>query len=760
MLDSVLQFLGGASGDILFKSPIPLWILATATVVLAGLVLWFYRHTTVQISGRTRAVLTAIKVLPVLFLIFTLLEPVLVTSEVTPQQGFLLVLADDSKSMRLRDMPGSTARIDAVKQTLKEQGVIEALNARFKVRTFRFASDVERIADINELEAEGGATDLARALNQAASEFRDMPLAGIVVVTDGADNANLGSNEIMNATAYLQTQKIPVYAVGVGQKQIDRDIEILKVSTSKTVTTGSVTDLFVTVRAFGYAGKTVDLEIKEGARIIKTERVQFGRDGDTQRINLTLSPDAPGLYEYTARIAPQASEMIPENNQRRFLVDNRFRTARVLYVEGYPRKEFKFIRRALEDDPQIQLASIVRISHDGRLYRQGITSEQELRDGYPKTQKELFGYDAIIFGDIEAAWFTPEQLKFTEEFVSIRGGGFLMLGGEQSFTEGGYGNTPIEDMLPVQLSGGRSPWGTGPVDRVFQMDLTPEGRAHPLMRIAQTPEESRQRWKSLAKLTGYTRVVAAKPGATVLGVDPSADPLEGSNIILAIQRYGKGRSMAFTTASSWRWQMLMPSTDLTHQRFWQQMARWLALSAPNQVVLTLDKDAYAEQEPVPITAHVLDETYEPVNDASVWAQVTGPTGQAEPVELEWDFGADGTYRAQYHPKLSGMHRVEIFVRSPAAITASDQGGFSVAASVAEYTNPTLHENTLKRLADSTGGRYMTLEETRELVDMIPPVKQTSSMVIEHDLRDVPPLFAMIFLLLALEWFLRRRHGLA
>jgi hypothetical protein len=251
-----------------------------------------------------------------------------------------------------------------------------------------------------------------------------------------------------------------------------------------------------------------------------------------------------------------------------------------------------------------------------------------------------------------------------------------------------------------------------------------------------------------------------KPGATVLAIDPTADVLEGSNTLLAIQRYGKGRSMAFTTASSWRWQMLMASEDRSHERFWQQMIRWLALSSPEQVTVTLNKDSYTEREPVTIAAQVVNERYEPVINASVVAQVTGPTGQTEAVDLEWSFGDDGAYRAEYHPKIGGMHHVDVSVRTPGTITARDQAGFSVAESAAEYTNPTLHADVLTRLASVTDGAYLPIDRAQELPDLITPVKQISSMVIERDLRDTPLLFAAVLLLLSFEWFLRRQRGLA
>ena len=344
---------------------------------------------------------------------------------------------DDSRSMGIQDGGQGMSRVEAVKRRFGEDGLLEDLGSRFRVRTYRFAERTERVDGIAKLDASGSATDISGALNQAAGEFRDLPVAGVVLVTDGADNTSTGTDNLANATAYLESQNTPVYSVGVGEEQIARDVEILKVAASDRVTEGTITDLFVTLRSFGYAGRSIDLNIKEGGRVVQTVPVRLGRDGDMQRVRVFLSPESPGILEYTAEVAPQNSETIAENNARPFLLDNRSKTGRVLYVEGYPRREFKFIRRALDEDPRIDMISMVRIAPDGRIYRQGIRDpKQELSEGYPRSRAELFAYDAVVFGDIEAAWFTPGQLRLTEEFVSERGGGFLMLGGTERLQGG------------------------------------------------------------------------------------------------------------------------------------------------------------------------------------------------------------------------------------------------------------------------------------------------------------------------------------
>lgn len=763
-MDSLLRTLGliGASEHLALRTPVPIWIFVLIALAAAGLVILFYRRLPVAASPGMKAVFTALKILPLLLIVCCLLEPVIVTSRVTPRQGFLLLMFDDSRSMGIQDGGQGLSRVEAAKRRFLDDGLLEGLGSRFRVRTYRFAESAERVADIATLDASGSATDVSGALSQAAGEFRDLPVAAVVLVTDGADNMSAGTDKLENATAYLASQDIPVYTVGAGEERIGRDVEILKVAASDKVTEGTVTDLSVTLRSFGYAGRSIDLNIMEGGRLVETVPVRLGRDGDIQRVRVFLSPESPGMLEYTAEVSPQGSEMIVENNARSFLVDNRSKTGRVLYVEGYPRREFKFIRRALDEDPRIDMISMVRISPDGRIYRQGIRDpEQELSAGYPGSRAELFTYDAVVFGDIEASWFTPGQLAITEAFVSERGGGFLMLGGLNAFREGGYAGTPIEDLLPVELTGDE--WAMGIVDHAFRLEPAEDGVHHPLLRFGPTPEENRAVWDGLPELIGYNRVGRVKPGAAVLAVDPTVDVLEGSNVLLAAQRYGRGRSMAFTGFSTWRWQMHLPSEDQSHERFWRQMIRWIALYAPGRVAVATDKTNYGGHETVIIESRLFDRNYEPVDGASVWAHVTGPAGQSTAVQLEWSLGKEGLYRGEYRPALGGVHRVEVSVRPPGAdedALLRDQTGFTVAPSATEFTDAALHAEDLARLARSTDGAYLPLSEAGRLTEMIRPVEDTATSTRERDLRDAPVLFAAVLLFLSAEWFLRRQKGLS
>ena len=215
-----------------------------------------------------------------------------------------------------------------------------------------------------------------------------------------------------------------------------------------------------------------------------------------------------------------------------------------------------------------------------------------------------------------------------------------MIGGLNAFREGGYAGTPVEDVLPVQLTGEN--WAMGIVDHAFLLEPAEEGIGHPLLRFGSTREEDGAIWDGLPELIGYNRVGGVKPGAAVLAIDPGADVLEGSNVLLAVQRYGRGRSMAFTGFSTWRWQMHLPSEDQSHERFWRQMIRWISLYAPGRVTVATDRSNYGGHESVTIESRLFDPEFEPVDGAEVWAHVTGPAGRSEAVRLERSPGEERT----------------------------------------------------------------------------------------------------------------------
>ncbi|MCG8605950.1 glutamine amidotransferase, partial [bacterium] len=483
--------------------------------------------------------------------------------------------------------------------------------------------------------------------------------------------------------------------------------------------------------------------------------------GSATRVIMKFSPQKRGFGRYTLTAIANEEESITENNSKSFLIDNRSKKARVLYVEGYPRYDFKFIRRAMDGDESVELVSLLRTGTD-KFYRQGIKDQNELKDGYPSTKKDLFQYDAIIFGSIEADFFTKKQLENTLEFVSERGGGFLMLGGAHSLGQGGYGGTVIEKVLPVELPISTSSSRISPAtfsDR-FKLVLTPDGLKNPILQLAAVQSENAAFWDKFPDLEGYNQLGRAKPGATVLAVHPLSE-IDNPTIIMSQQRFGRGRSMVFATSSSWIWQMGMHHQDMSHERFWRQTLRWLSLASPSHLEGHLDKEMYIPREEVTISVDVRDSTFKVMEDAKIKATVTTPSGKSVEIPFKWSSNGTVEYKGFYQPEDVGMYKVDILAySSDGSFIGKTESAFFVEPSKAEFTHAQLQTGLLRRIAEVSGGKYYHESEAEQLPDEISVIESSYSKIVERDLWDMPLLFLLAIVILSVEWFYRRSKGLS
>ena len=490
MFESLFEFLFKyrplvfEEGDFTFR-PTAVTYLATVAVVVAGGVS-FRTYQRVRANSRTldRVVLTGIRFAILALLLLCLFRPVLVLSRIVPQQNFLGVLIDDSRSMQIADRDGQT-RADFVTQQLgsAEGPLLAALADRFALRLFGFSSATDRIEAVADLAYDGTQTHLGQALTRAHEELAGVPLSGLVVLSDGADNAD---NPLGDALLPLQAAGVPVFTVGLGREEYARDIQLSRVETPRSVLKGAALVVDVVVAQTGYRGQAVTLQVEDEGRIVADQQVILPDDGEptTVRVRFSASDAGPRLFSF--RIAPELDEMVTQNNVRNALIVVEDTREKILYFEGEPRWEVKFLRRAVADDENLQLAVLQRTA-ENKFMRMDVEDAEDLVGGFPRTREELFGYRALILGSIEASHFTPDQLRMIADFVSERGGGLLMLGGQRSYAEGGYAGTPVADVLPVVLDE-RAVDGEGSFFVETDVRPTRAGATHPSTQIAETEE--------------------------------------------------------------------------------------------------------------------------------------------------------------------------------------------------------------------------------------------------------------------------------
>jgi uncharacterized membrane protein len=568
-----------------------------------------------------------------------------------------------------------------------------------------------------------------------------VPLSGVVLISDGVDNASQAFNDSL---ARLESRRIPFYTVGVGSDEITRDAEIIKVSAPREMLKESTAVVDVSVRSHGFSGRRGTLYVRENGVLLKTEELTLPRDGEIveKTIDLPVKNEGTRLFSFSVQAD---GDRIAENNTLDSLIEIKNDKPQILYIEGEPRWEFKFLRRAIQDDTNLRLVTLLRSSQN-KFYRQGIDNEQMLAEGFPTKREELFQYKGLIFGSIESTFFTQEQLQMVVDFVSTRGGGFLMMGGKNTFAGGKYQNSPIADILPVQLGADSTP-----VLERLKVLITPYGRTHTLMKLNPDASANIKQWTDLPPLNDFNRTLDAKVGGIVLARGDLENSSRESPILLAYQRYGRGRTMAFTSGSSWRWQMEMPHDDMTYELFWKQVLRWLVNSSP---------DTYLPGETVRLSGDVSNKSFNRMNNARAIARVTNPAGVSETVNLEWSGAQDGTYQAEINASEPGIYNVELTATQGTETLGTYRNSFQVQDRPIEFYNAALDTRLLQSVATQTGGQYYPLSQLGRVPDDAVYVEGETSFVEQRELWDVPFLFMLLTLTLAAEWFWRKRRSMA
>ena len=782
-------------GNFSFGVPLPGLLIAVLLVALIVATIWAYRSTQGRIRRGFRGFLIFLRTVALCLLAFCLLKPFLTIYQSNPDDSYLLVMVDRSKSMQITDSIDSAPRLRRVNDLLfaENEGLLEKLNTKFKVRLFAFDTTAKRISDEALTSAEGESTDIPQALNEALDDLQGIPLSGAVLLTDGVDRSG---TDIAKFAMQIRERKLPIHTVGVGSEEGNPDLEIVKLDVPRTAEEDFPVEIWATVQRKGFNGKKVSLQLTSNGRILKTEPVDMDEgsswipqigptdttsDVKTKRVLLKFTPRQAGTQKFEVHAALEETEAVPQNNTKTFLLKVApTKRVKILFVDGKPRAEFGFIKRTLKKDPNIQLTDriLTSFSDDGRHYLGTRTATSHDFGFYPDDKETLFDFDAIILGNVDASQFTAAQLENTLEFVRTRGGGLLMLGGSSSLGNheltGSYINTPIAQCLPVETelgspptpltprrrtrltTGSRSPTGS----KGYKLQLTSEGKAENLMALADTPIENMKRWTDLKPLVGYSKVKRAKAGALVLAEHPTDRNEFGNRILIATHNYNAGRVMVFTPHTSWRWQMLKDSPeDDSHERFWRQTARWLTTAPKEHIKLDIAKTAYTLKEPVVIEVTATDQQFQPTNNAKIRAIVVDEAGKRKELKLEQILGEDGLYTARFIPNQYGEYTVTATGTLAGESLGEQQTLFEVKASYAEFSNAELNVPLLKTLAEVSGGKYYAMEEAAQLVNQIPLVESATSKITDVDIWDIPLIFGAVIALLGFEWFLRKRSGL-
>jgi len=751
-----------------FAYPLPWWLAIGLAAAVGAAAFLEYRRPLAPLTTAQRIILATFRCVVLAALLLFLFRPIAVLPPSASRDAIVPILVDVSRSMRVADADGRPRLARAV--ALLRGDLIPALSKHFVTELFA-VGDGMAPAQLDALSADARRTDLAGAIAAVRERYRGQRIAGVVLLSDGADTGDSGgstgsrgSGGSRRSDRAIGEGGPPVFAVGIGSPDGPRDREVIGVTAGDPRLDQASVDLHVTAISTGFGRTPFTLRVLGNGQLLDSRRVVPAADGSPIDEVFTVSPDHTVATVYTAEIPADEAESVVENNARSLLVSPSGRKRRLLVVEGAPGFEHSFMLRALSLDSGLEVDSVTRKgrnadNQDTFLVQAGPGRASALTSGLPARRDQLFAYDGLVIANVEGDTFSRAQVAVAADFVAERGGGLLVLGG-RSFTQHGLSGTSLEEVLPVELNDRRG----GLVRTSFGADLpahnklmlTSEGEAHPIMRIGASAAETRKLWAAVPALAATATVGGPRPGASVLAVTTA--PGGAVYPVVAVQRYGQGRSMMFAGEASWRWKMLAPSSDRSYEFFWRQAARWLTSAAPTPVAVTVP-DSAEPGDDISIDVDARDSSFAPVADATIDATLTAPGGAVTALKLRHTGAAGGRFTAARRPDQPGLYKVHADARRGANALGSADRWLYVGGSDREFADPRLNEGFLRRIARTSGGRYVRAADASRLVSSLQTAVPQNAAPEHRDLWHEPWAFALIVGLLCAECILRRRWGL-
>ena len=757
-----------ARGQFALLGAWPKWVLVALILAAAVGLAWLIRSKLAEAAPVVRGwrawVIWGLQTLLAAAILVLLWQPAITIAELRPQQNIIAVLVDDSRSMGISEN-GSTRQAQAV-QAL-QGGLLASLNQYFQTRLYRIDYVPVRIDRLKDLQPSAPSTRIGDSLKQFSEETSDLPIGAVVLLSDGDDNAGGVGADAINA---LRARHIPVHTVGFGREKAEHDVELDDVVVAPRALADSRLAAKITFHQRGYAGTKINLVVRDvsanQAKVLAARSVTLGADGNLQSETLMFNIGGAGAKTLQIAVAALPGEQNLANNTLTRVVNAEAEPRRILYIEGEPRWEYKFIRQAEEDDRMVQIVSMVRTS-ENKIYRQGISGPEELASGFPSRPEDLFGYQGLIIGSVEAGYFTPAQQELIRDFVDRRGGGLLLLGGQFAMADGGWNASKLIDLLPTTL-----PTQVGTFQREADpmsgtmhttAELAPAGADSIITRLVDDPAANAAKWKELPYLMDYEDPGTPKPGAAVLAnmVTPEGKKLP----LLITENFGRGRTGIMATGGSWRWQMSSPLGDTAHDLFWQQLLRWLVSDTPGHVTASVPAQMLFDNGAVTLNAEVRDQQFNPAPDAKVEAHILGPSGVSALVEMSPVPDNPGHFQAAWSAPKTGAYLTEITAQrsDPSTRTLKELGRdvltFQRMDGVAENFHTEQNRDLLERLAAQTGGQYWKPADVGKLAGAIPFSEAGVTVRETKDLWNLPLVFLVLVLLRFSEWWLRRKWGI-
>lgn len=696
---------------------------------------------------------------------------------------YVVVLVDESESMGILDRYDdklraslekriqaaaldSPTRLNLAKTLLLENNgrLLSEIEERYKLKVYFVAAAArqasgegeELLKEITQLEPGGSSSRLGLGVRTVLNDLRGTPPAALIFLTDGITTEGESLSE---AAAYARRKNVPLFTIGLGSQEPIKNLKLSDLLVDEVVFVDDYVNFEFKLTGTGFSGREVDIVLheKDKQATLASLKATIGPDNQPQKLRMPYRPTQVGEYEYVIEVKSLADEdpKQRDDNLETRHVSVRKEQVRVLLVQSYPSYEWRRLKDMLDRDPTVEFKTVLQ---EADLEYAEI--DQSALRVFPVRRDELFSYDVIIFGDVNPSFLSSTSMQNLTDFVTEKGGGLVFIAGKQ-FTPLAYRDTPLEPLLPIDLSTATMPPPTESVSDSFAIRPTDMGLASPQLQLGDTTDQTEQIWRNLPGVYWFVETPTLKPAARVLAEHPTRVGPEGKPLpIFTLQYVGAGKVLFHATDETWAWRFRVG--DVYFARYWIQTIRYLSrsklLGKDRTAELSTDREEYPRGEPVRLRVRFFDERLAPADDEGVVVMLQREGDKNRRVTLRRSSANRGVFEGTVtRPAVGSYHT---WLVSPTLEGRAPADDFTIVAPAGEFEHTQMDIAELKKAASDTQGVFYTMASADRLLRDLPEGRQVPIESLEPIvLWNKWPLVVIFLSLIITEWVWRKRRGL-